>query len=91
MCSLSHPCNCLREAIFLKKRSKYGHSPEGGGGSTLAQMFWSTFYCSFIFGQNAEGGGGGKGLPKNFGALLWNLGTNLPLNVIFLLLLNLLL
>ena len=42
---------------------------KGGGGSTLAQMFWSTFFRGFIFGQNAKGGGG-KGIAKRFGALL---------------------
>ena len=34
----------LREAIFFLSSLNTGIPRKGGGGSTLAQMFWSTFF-----------------------------------------------
>ena len=49
---------------FFKKWSKHGHCPEGGGGSTLAQIFLEHFLWIFIFGQNAKRGEV-KPMPKD--------------------------
>ena len=51
----------FREALFLK-RSKYGNCPEGGGGSTIAQMLLEHFFMA-LFGQNAKRGVV-KAMPK---------------------------
>ena len=58
----------IREAISLKKRSKYGHCPEGGGGSTLAQMFLAHFFMDLYIWAKCQKGGG-EGHAKIFGAL----------------------
>ena len=55
----------LREAIFLKKQSKYGHSPEGGGGFNPCPNVLEHFFLGALYLGKMPKGGGVKLLPKD--------------------------
>ena len=52
-----------------KKQSKYGHSPEGGGGFNPFPNVLEHFFLGALYLGNMQKGGG-KVIAKRFGALL---------------------
>ena len=68
-----------KESPLKKKRSKYGHCPERGGGSTPAQMFLEHFIMDLYIWARCQNGRGGEGLAKIFGSLLKVLYCWIPL------------
>ena len=63
---------CVREAPMRKMQGLFGHCPNGGGVSTLAQMVWGTYFEKNIPCSKGHllGLRGSEPLPGWFGALM---------------------